>query len=97
MKNLRLEVIESLKKYCPRNVSRQITSMIDELYIVSYDITYEEYNYICNNATSAELEVWSNVFINDHITPYQILKQTLKIRNKYLENFHNGTNINTPN
>jgi hypothetical protein len=94
MKKLRLEVIESLAKHFPRNVRREIFSLIDEIYMTGYNITQEEFCYICSEVTIEERDIMNHAIgLESEIpTSFTTRKLALQIRNKYLENFHQWNN-----
>lgn len=61
-----------------------ITDLFDNALKASFNITDEEYDFICENATDEEI---GKFVLNDNPT-FTERRQSLEVRNKYLEQFN---------
>ena len=87
MKILRPEVLKCVKY----NVSGKhgATDLIDDLFLMSFNITDDEFNFICVNANSEEIEMLVDAVsvAEDNLYLYTKIRKALEVRNKYLEVF----------
>jgi hypothetical protein len=83
MKVLRPEVNACLKSGKPG--MHGITDLLDDMMISGFNITDDEYDFICENAEESEL----NAIVLPEDASFSQRRKALEIRNKYLELFNN--------
>jgi hypothetical protein len=87
MKILRPEVLESVKYNVPGK--HGALDLIDDLFLMSFNITDDEFNFICANANSEEIEILVDAVsgAEDSLQLFTKIRKALEVRNKYLEVF----------
>jgi|LakMenE01Jun11ns_1017448.scaffolds.fasta_scaffold9950900_5 hypothetical protein len=83
MKVLRPEVQACLKSVLPGK--HGITDLMDDMMISSFNITDDEFDFICENAEESEL----NAIVLPDGASFSKRRKAIEIRNKYLELFNN--------
>jgi hypothetical protein len=63
--------------------------LIDDLFVMSFNITDDEFNFICANANSDEIEMLVDAVngAEDSLQLFTKIRKALEVRNKYLEVF----------
>ncbi len=85
MKILRPEVLKCVKTNV--NGDHGAYDFLDDLFLVSFNITDEEFNFICTNASAEE----SSFFVNflsgaeNSVQLFTQIRKALVVRNKFLE------------
>lgn len=82
MKNLRTEVQACLKSGRPG--MHGITDLLDDMMLSSFNITDDEYDFICEHAEESEL----NAIVLPEDASFAERRKAIEIRNKYLELFN---------
>ena len=84
MKILRPEVLKCVKHNVPGK--HGATDLIDDLFLMSFNITDDEFNFICANANSDEIEmlVDSVSGAENSLQLFTNIRKALEVRNKYL-------------
>lgn len=82
MKILRPEVQACLKSGRPGK--HGITDLLDDLMLSSFNITDDEFDFICENAEESEV----NAIVLPEDAPFAERRKAIQIRNKYLELFN---------
>jgi hypothetical protein len=87
MKILRPEVLKCVKYNVPGKLGA--LDLIDDLFVMSFNITDDEFNFICANANSEEIEMLVDAVsvAEDNLHLYTKIRKALEVRNKYLEVF----------
>jgi hypothetical protein len=87
MKILRPEVLKCVKYNVPGKLGA--LDLIDDLFVMSFNITDDEFNFICANANSDEIEMLVEAVsgAEDSLQLYTNIRKALEVRNKYLEVF----------
>jgi len=92
VKILRPEVLKCVKYNVPgKHVA---TDLIDDLFVVSFNVTDEEFNFICANASAEESIIFIN-FVSGAENSLQLftnIRKALEVRNKYLEIYNKTLN-----
>jgi hypothetical protein len=83
MKVLRPEASE-----CIRGESL-IDALLDDAVIQAYNITDDEYNKICREASTEELDDFLDPVFSSSGVTFSSRKKGLKIRNKYIDYYRN--------
>jgi hypothetical protein len=83
MKVLRPEVQACLKSGKPG--MHGITDLMDDMMISSFNITDDEFDFICENAEESEL----NAIVLPEGASFSERRKAIEIRNKYVELFNN--------
>jgi len=83
MKVLRPEVTACLKSTLPGK--HGITDLMDDMMIAGFNITDDEFDFICENAEESEL----NAIVLPEEASFSERRKALEIRNKYLDLFNN--------
>lgn len=92
MKILRPEVLKCVKTNI--NGTHGAYDFLDDLFVVSFNVTDEEFNFICANASAEE----SNIFVNfvsgaeNSLQLFTNIRKALEVRNKYLEIYNKTLN-----
>jgi hypothetical protein len=87
MKILRPEVLKCIKHNVPGK--HGAFELVDDLFLMSFNVTDEEFNFICANASAEE----SNIFVNfvsgaeNSLQLFTQIRKALVVRNKYLDVF----------
>jgi hypothetical protein len=84
MKILRPEVLKCVKYNVPGKLGA--LDLIDDLFVMSFNITDDEFNFICANANSDEIEmlVDSVSGAENSLQLFTNIRKALEVRNKYL-------------
>ena len=85
MKILRPEVLKCVKTNL--NGEHGAYDFLDDLFVVSFNVTDEEFNFICANASEEESSIFVN-FVSGAENSLQLftnIRKALEVRNKYLE------------
>jgi hypothetical protein len=87
MKILRPEVLECIKTN--KKGKHGATDLLDDLFVMSFNVTDEELDFICANANSDEIEMLVEAVsgAEDSLQLYTNIRKALEVRNKYLEVF----------
>jgi hypothetical protein len=87
MKILRPEVLKCVKTNV--NGEHGAYDFLDDLFVVSFNVTDEEFNFICANANSAEIEMLVDAVsgAENSLQLFTNIRKALELRNKYLEVF----------
>ena len=87
MKILRPEVLKCVKYNVPGK--HGALDLIDDLFLMSFNITDDEFNFICANANSEEIEILVDAVsgAEDSLQLFTKIRKALEVRNKYLEVF----------
>jgi len=87
MKILRPEVLKCVKYNVPGKLGA--LDLIDDLFVMSFNITDDEFNFICANANSEEIEILVDAVsgAEDSLQLFTKIRKALEVRNKYLEVF----------
>jgi hypothetical protein len=87
MKILRPEVLKCVKYNVPGKLGA--LDLIDDLFVMSFNITDDEFNFICANANSDEIEMLVEAVsgAEDSLQLFTKIRKALEVRNKYLEVF----------
>lgn len=87
MKILRPEVLKCVKYNVPGKLGA--LDLIDDLFVMSFNITDDEFNFICANANSDEIEMLVDAVsgAEDSLQLFTKIRKALEVRNKYLEVF----------
>ncbi len=87
MKILRPEVLKCIKHNVPgKHVA---TDLIDDLFLTSFNVTDEEFNFICANASAEENDIMVDAVsgAENSVQLFTQIRKALVVRNKYLEVF----------
>ena len=65
------------------------TDLIDDLFLMSFNVTYEELNFICANASVEEYDLLVEVVsgAENSLQLFTNIRKALEVRNKYIEVF----------
>ena len=87
MKILRPKVLKCVKYNVPGKLGA--LDLIDDLFVMSFNITDDEFNFICANANSDEIEMLVEAVsgAEDSLQLFTKIRKALEVRNKYLEVF----------
>jgi hypothetical protein len=87
MKILRPEVLKCVKYNVPGK--HGALELVDDLFLMSFNVTDEEFNFICTNANSDEIEMLVDAVsgTEDNLQLFTKIRKALVVRNKYLEVF----------
>ena len=87
MKILRPEVLKCVKYNVPGKLGA--LDLIDDLFVMSFNITDDEFNFICANANSDEIEILVDSVsgAENSVQLFTKIRKALEVRNKYLEVF----------
>jgi hypothetical protein len=87
MKILRPEVLKCVKYNVPGK--HGATDLIDDLFLMSFNLTDEEFNFICANASSDENSILVDAVsgAENSLQLFTKIRKALEVRNKYLELF----------
>jgi len=87
MKILRPEVLKCVKYNVPGK--HGALDLIEDLFLMSFNITDDEFNFICANANSEEIEILVDAVsgAEDSLQLFTKIRKALEVRNKYLEVF----------
>ena len=87
MKILRPEVLKCVKYNVPGKLGA--LDLIDDLFVMSFNITDDEFNFICANANSDEIEMLVEAVsgAEDSLQLFTKIRKALEVRNKYLDVF----------
>jgi hypothetical protein len=93
MKILRPQVLKCVKYNVPGKLGA--LDLIDDLFVMSFNITDDEFNFICANANSAEIEMLVDAVsgAENSLQLFTNIRKALEVRNKYLE-MYNKIEIN---
>ena len=81
MKKLRPEVESCIK------MSGGITDLFDGLILSLFNITDEEYDFICENASDEEIDKFIGALGYKESVPFRTRRNALEIRNKYVKEY----------
>lgn len=89
MKNLRPEVKECLQLLQPG--MHGMDDMLDDLFVSFYNITLDEYDYICEQANDNEIKILTEALgsLKGVSAPFSVRRNALELRNFYVRKFHN--------
>jgi dihydroxyacetone kinase len=92
MKKLRLEVQKCLKSLQPG--AHGVFDLFDDIFIAFYNITDNEFDYICEQAKDDEIAILVNALgkVNDNeftTAPFSVRRNSLELRNFYIRKFSN--------
>jgi hypothetical protein len=84
MKILRPEVLKCVKYNVPGKLGA--LDLIDDLFVMSFNITDDEFNFICANAHSDEIEMLVDAVsgAENSLQLFTKIRIALEVRNKYL-------------
>ena len=84
MKILRPEVLKCVKYNVPGKLGA--LDLIDDLFVMSFNITDDEFNFICANANSDEIEMLVDAVsgAENSLQLFTNIRKALEVRNKYL-------------
>jgi hypothetical protein len=87
MKILRPEVLKCIKYNIPGK--HGALELVDDLFLMSFNVTDEEFNFICANANSEEIEILVDSVsgAENSLQLFTKIRKALVVRNKYLEVF----------
>jgi hypothetical protein len=87
MKILRPEVLKCIKYNIPGK--HGALELVDDLFLMSFNVTDEEFNFICANANSEEIEILVDSVsgTENSLQLFTKIRKALVVRNKYLEVF----------
>ena len=87
MKILRPEVLKCVKYNVPGK--HGALDLIDDLFVMSFNITDDDFNFICAKANSDEIEMLVDAVsgAEDSLQLFTKIRKALEVRNKYLEVF----------
>lgn len=87
MKILRPEVLKCIKYNVPGK--HGALELVDDLFLMSFNVTDEEFNFICANANSEEIEILVDSVsgAENSLQLFTKIRKALVVRNKYLEVF----------
>jgi hypothetical protein len=87
MKILRPEVLKCVKYNVPGK--QGATDLIDDLFLMSFNVTDEELDFICANASADENSILVDAVsgAENSLQLYTNIRKALEVRNKYLEVF----------
>ena len=87
MKILRPEVLKCVKYNVPGK--HGATDFIDDLFLMSFNLTDEEFNFICANASAEENDIMVEAVsgAENSLQLFTKIRKALEVRNKYLEVF----------
>jgi|LauGreDrversion4_2_1035121.scaffolds.fasta_scaffold469841_1 hypothetical protein len=87
MKRLRPEVSACIKGH------GGLDTAIDDVIISAYNITDGEYDTICEMTSDEELGVFLDPLFNASMSSFALIREGLKIRNKYVEYYRNFSKV----
>jgi hypothetical protein len=84
MKILRPQVLKCVKYNVPGKLGA--LDLIDDLFVMSFNITDDEFNFICANANSDEIEMLVDAVsgAENSLQLFTNIRKALEVRNKYL-------------
>ena len=87
MKILRPEVLKCIRYNIPGK--HGALELVDDLFLMSFNVTDEEFNFICANANSEEIEILVDSVsgAENSLQLFTKIRKALVVRNKYLEVF----------
>lgn len=87
MKILRPEVLKCIKYNIPGK--HGALELVDDLFLMSFNVTDEEFNFICANTNSEEIEILVDSVsgAENSLQLFTKIRKALVVRNKYLEVF----------
>jgi hypothetical protein len=85
MKILRPEVLKCVKYNVPGK--HGATDLIDDLFLMSFNLTDEELNFVCANASVEEYDLLVEAVsgADDSLQLFTKIRKALEVRNKYME------------
>ena len=88
MKILRPEVLKCIKY----NIAGKhgALELVDDLFLMSFNVTDEEFNFICANASAEENKILVDAVsgAENSLVLFTNIRKALEVRNKYLEMFN---------